>query len=52
MLRVSGLALLTLTTAVSVEAGAEPSVKESLRTVSGMADEVAGASSVHRAAVS
>ena len=42
MLRVSGLALLTLTTAVSVEAGAEPSVKESLREVSGMADEVAG----------
>ena len=42
MLRPLGLSLLTLVIAFSVDAEAQSSVKEGLRTVSGMADEVSG----------
>jgi len=42
MLRLAGLSLLISIIAFGVEAEAEPSVKDGLRTVSGMADDVSG----------
>ena len=42
MLRPTGLSLLTLVIAFSVDAEAQSSVKEGLRRVSGLADEVSG----------